>query len=352
LHVEASRIEALYGDLRNDLKYDSGNIVFGLTVTSLRSLSSARFLRALLAACIAAVCMHALAYTTDDYKRAIGLCLKSHDYACAQKNYEQYLKLRPDDTTMITNLGQVMAWQDNLTGAIQQYEKAIDLGEGAYNLFAYYADALGKTGRIDEAIDWSYRSLAAVPSQLDVRSNLAKLLVHQKRYYEALALLSGYDDVLVARGEPAYFAAQRIAIESVIERYDSVSTNIESSLRLPKVEKFFVAPVTVGDARPTSFLIDTGANVVVVNDNFLNTAKVKYTSNGTLTTTGFDGRVATAHRLIIASLRVGPFELKNVSAVSCPTCALLLGQTALEKFDMKSSRVQGVEFMTLSPRKM
>jgi tetratricopeptide (TPR) repeat protein len=318
----------------------------------LRDQTLPRLLRFVLVALITVVCAHVQAYTTDDYKRAIGLCLKVHDYACAQKNYEQYLKLRPDDTTMITNLGQVMAWQDNLAGALQQYEKAIGLGEGAYNLFAYYADALGKTGRIDEAIDWSYRSLAAVPTQVDVRGNLAKLLVHQKRYYEALALLSGYDDVTISRGEPAYFAAQRIAIESVIERYGSGNPDNERILRLPKVEKFFVAPVTAGEARPVSFLVDTGANVVVVNDSFLNSSKVKYTTNGTLTTTGFDGRITTAHRLTIASLRVGPFELKNVSAVSCPTCALLLGQTALEKFDLKSSRVQGVEFMTLSLRKM
>lgn len=277
--------------------------MFKASLTYLRTQLATHFPRCVLTAFAFAICSHAYAaYNSEDYKRAIGQCLKVHDYDCAQKNYEQYLKLRPDDTTMITNLGQVMAWQDNLTGAIQQYEKAISRGEGAYNLFAYYADALGKTGRIDEAIDWSYRSLAAVPTQLDLRSNLAKLLVHQKRYYEALALLSGYDDSLTAHGEPAYFTAQRIAIESVIARYDGAQSINTASLRLPKVDKFFIAPVTVGDARPVSFMVDTGANVVVVNDAFLRSSGVKYTANGTLTTTGFDGRATSAHRLTIASL--------------------------------------------------
>jgi predicted aspartyl protease len=292
------------------------------------------------------------AYTADDYKRAVVPCLKVQDYACAHKNYEQYLRLRPDDTTIIVNLGQVMAWQDNYRGAITQYEKALDMGEGAYNLFAYYADALTKVGRIDEAIDWSYKALSVVPTLLDVRGNLAKLLVHQKRYYEALSLISSYDASLEAKGETPYFTAQRIAIESLIDRYGATTPATETTLRLPKLGKFFIAPVTAGDTHPMSFMVDTGAGVVVVNDYFLNAAKVKYTSGGNIMAMTADGHLTLARKITIESLHVGPYELKNLSAAACNTCALLLGQTALERFDMKSARVQGVEFMTLSPRKM
>ena len=303
---------------------------------------------------VAALCASAqvLAYTAEDYKHAIPACLKARDYACAQKNYEHYLQLRPDDTFAIVNLGQVMAWQDNYQGAITQYEKAIGMGEGAYNLFAYYADALAKAGRFDEAIEWSYRSLSIVPTSLDVRGNLSKLLVRQKRCYEALSLLSSYDAELIAKGETPYFAAQRIAIESSIDRNGAATSATEASLRLPRLGKMFVAPVTLGESHPASFLVDTGADTVLVNDRFLDSAHVKYTANGTVRAMTADGRVTTGRKIMIASMRVGPFELKNVSAAVCGTCALLLGQSALEKFDMKSSRIQGVEFMTLSPRKM
>jgi hypothetical protein len=47
---------------------------------------------------------------------------------------------------------------------------------------------------------------------------------------------------------------------------------------------------------------------------------------------------------------VGPFELKDVQASTCPSCDPLLGQTVLSKFDLRTSKVQGVEFVTLSPR--
>lgn len=90
-------------------------------------------------------------------------------YECAEQNWANYIRLRPTDSNAIANLGIVMNLRDNHAGAVLQFEKAIDMGEGTYDLFAYYADSLAKLGKTDEAIDWSYKALTVVPQLVDVR---------------------------------------------------------------------------------------------------------------------------------------------------------------------------------------
>lgn len=304
------------------------------------------------AALAASATVRAAEYTTEDYKRAITACMRVNDFACAEKNWQQILRLSPDDTAAMVNLGLIMSWRDNQKGAIAQYERAINLGEGAYNLFAYYADSLGKVGRIDEAIDWSYKTLSIVPTLVDVRGKLAKLLLHQKKYYEALSLLESYDDQLIATGNPAYFTGQRIAIESVIERNGAGAAAEEQSLRLPKFGGYFFAPVGLGELKPSAFVVDTGAGRLTISDDYLSKSKAGFKVTGAGSVTVADGRKVPARAVTLDSVRVGPYVLKNVSAIVCRDCKLLLGQTTLAKFDMKSVKVQGVEFMTLSPRKM
>jgi predicted aspartyl protease len=63
-----------------------------------------------------------------------------------------------------------------------------------------------------------------------------------------------------------------------------------------------------------------------------------------------DGRVVSASQITVESMNVGPFELHNMQIFICPQCASLLGQNALSKFNLKSSRNQGVEFLTLESR--
>jgi predicted aspartyl protease len=63
-----------------------------------------------------------------------------------------------------------------------------------------------------------------------------------------------------------------------------------------------------------------------------------------------DGRLVNARLVNIDSIKLGGFVLKNVSAIVCRACIPLLGQATLSQFDIKSARVQGVEFVTLLPR--
>ena len=295
--------------------------------------------------------VYAIEHSPTDYKQAVASCMRSENYDCAEKNWIQYLRLRPNDGHAFANLGVVMNLRDNNKGAVVQFERAIELGEGAYDLFAYYADSLAKLGRTEDAIDWSYKALAVVPKLVDVRGSLAKLLVLQKRYYEALSLLSSFDDDRRSSGRQSYFEGQRIAIETALSRNVTGAESESTSLRLPKYDDHFYAPITIGESRPSAFLVDTGSSLLTISEDYLARSKVSYKMIGNNEMRTADGKKVAGRMISVQSLKVGPHEVRDAQAFACKDCMLLLGQSILSKFDIKSTKKQGVEFLTLSLRK-
>jgi predicted aspartyl protease len=279
--------------------------------------------------------------------------MKDQDWECAEDNWGRYVQARPTDGEALARLGIVQSHREEDAQAVATIRKAIDLGEGTYDLFYFYADSLSKLGKTDEAIDWYYKALAVVPTLVDARGNLAKLLVQKKRYFEALALLASFDDHLIAEGRQSYFDGQRIAIESSMQQADPAGLEEKAQIRLPKTEGSFYAPVTLGEARVAAFMVDTGAVLTTVADDYLKQSKAKYeVVRPSVEATTADGRKVSARLLNIDSMKLGAFDLKDVSALACPTCQPLLGEGTLSRFDLSSSKVQGVEFLTLKPRKL
>lgn len=289
--------------------------------------------------------------TANEFREGALRCVKMRDFACAEVNWTEYVRQRPIDGHAIANLAIVLNWRDKHEQAIVQFQKATDSGEGTYDLFYWYADSLTKLGRVDEAIDWYYRALSVYPELVDVRGSLAKLLVNRQRPHEALALLQAYDANAVAQGRPAYFAGQRISIESLVERSGAAQDPSPKPLRLPKFGSHFYVPVAFGDAKPVPFVVDTGASRTTMSRAMLRASKAEYrVTEPELVMLTADGRRSPAQGVLLAKLRVGPFELKNVPALVCDGCVPLLGVSTLSQFDMQSSRVQGVEFLTLARR--
>ena len=289
--------------------------------------------------------------TTTELRAQIAACERQGDLACAQEAWTGYLKVRPGDGVAHANLGHVMSLRDDHAHAVVEFKSAIDSGEGAYDLFAWYGDSLSGMGRNDEAIDWYYRSLAIVPNLVDVRGKLAKLLMARGRRYEALSLLESYDADAAAKGRQGYFEGQRISIESALTSAASPAPAEVKSLRLPVMGSHFYAPVALGGGRPLAFVVDTGASVTTVTPEMLAESKVEYrVVQPVVTMTTADGRTVRAQGITIASLSVGPTVLHDVPAVKCTHCVALLGQSSLSHFDLKSSRAQGVEFLTMTPR--
>jgi len=289
--------------------------------------------------------------TATEFRELAVRCAASRDLACAQDNWAEYLRLYPIDGRGLANLGMVMNMRDDHAQAIVQFQKAVDAGEGAYDLFAYYADSLAKLGRIDEAIDWYYRALSVAPMLVDVRGSLATLLVNRQRPHEALALLQAFDAAAEARGRPAYFAGQRISIENTLRDTGTAAASGTPPLRLPIYAGHYYAPVAFGSARPAPFMIDTGASRTTMSREILEKSKVNYRIvEPRVQLLTADGRKVQAQTVMLESLRVGPFELKDVHVVVCENCVSLLGQATLSRFNLQSSRVQGVEFLTMVGR--
>ena len=290
--------------------------------------------------------------TAAEWRTRIGACERAADLACTQEAWTGYLKLRPGDGVAHANLGRVMNERDDPAHAALEFKQAIDLGEGTYDLFAWYGDSLSSLARNDEAIAWYYRSLAIVPNLVDVRGKLAKLLMTSGRRFEALSLLESYDAVAASEGRSGYFEGQRITIETSLSGAAPAPASEEArSLRLPVMGGHFFAPVALGGGRPIAFVVDTGATVTTVTPEMLDAAKADYrVTQPVVTLTTADGRTVRAQGITIATLSVGPYVLHDVPAVKCLHCVALLGQSSLSHFDLQSARTQGVEFLTLTPR--
>jgi tetratricopeptide (TPR) repeat protein len=279
-------------------------------------------------------------------------CMRNNDLPCAETNWSGYVKLRPMDTEGIANLGFVLNKEDKNEQAITMFEKDISMGAGAYDLFAFYSDSLAKVGRTDDAIDWSYKTLKLEPSLVDVREKLAQLLVLKKRNYEALTLLSEFDQYLDEHGQQPYFLGNRMAIESAMRDLGTDKSQENGGLRLVKFSDAFYAPVSVGESGVRAFVVDTGATSVVINNDFIAASKVPYTTvRAHVVARLADGREVDAKEVLIDRLMVGPIELDKVKAMSCETCSLLLGANALSSFTMNITQVKGVDVATLTPHR-
>lgn len=278
-------------------------------------------------------------------------CARARDLVCEEESWRGYVALRPTEALGAANLGIVLNRMDKHTEAAEQFKRALALGEGAYDLFAYYADSLAKLGQNDQAIEWSYKALSVVPGLVDVRSKLAKLLVGANRPYEALALLQAYDSQMEARGRPAYFSGQRIAIETTIEQDTSAAGAERLALRVPSYAGHYFAPVTIGRSKPTAFMVDTGATRTTVSEAFLKASGVDYrVTQPDVQMITADGRKVMARAITIESMTIGRFKLNKVLALTCQDCMPLLGQSTLSGFDMQSSKVGGVESLVLVQR--
>ncbi|MGB9430065.1 MAG: retroviral-like aspartic protease family protein, partial [Gammaproteobacteria bacterium] len=256
--------------------------------------------------------------TPAELKKSAIECMRNQDFECAEDDWQAYVRLRPNDGEALASLGIVQNQRGEDAQAVVQFQKAIALGEGTYDLFYYYADSLANLGKTDQAIDWYYKTLDVVPSLVDARGNLAKLLVQKKRYFEALALLASLDDHLIAIGQQPYFTGQRIAIESDMQQADPKQFEEKSQIRLSKTYGNFYAPVILGQSRVTAFMVDTGATLTAVSDQFLQKSKAKFeVLRSSVEATTADGRRILARLINIDLVHLGAFDLKDVSALEC-----------------------------------
>ncbi len=283
----------------------------------------------------------------DIQKNAVE-CAKSGDYQGAEKNYRWLLKEKPNDVGIQANLAFTLTSQDKHTEAIPLYQKLINEGEGTYDLFIYFAKSLQAVGREDEAITWNYRVLSIMPKLVDIRGDLAKLLIKNGRPYEALSLLASFDNYLKTQGENPYFKARRI---SIMASLPTSAKQAKTIVKTAKIDGHYYSIIIGKNSETLSFMIDTGASHTTISRQdieALGFAIPENTKNVVMQTA--DNRQVDGQQFIMENLQVGPYSLKNVPVVICENCAPLLGQTTLERFDLTTNEIDGVEFLTMVPR--
>jgi tetratricopeptide (TPR) repeat protein len=145
-------------------------------------------------------------------------CLQKADLACAEANLRGYLKQYPADTETAGVLAIVLSQAGKHREALPFFATAVGAGHATYDLFANYARSLDATGDLEGAIANNRKSLAIVPSLVDVRGDLARQLVRSGKPEEAIQLLMEFDDQLVEQGHPRYFAVQVEEIKARMKR--------------------------------------------------------------------------------------------------------------------------------------
>jgi len=302
---------------------------------------------------LAAILLFAISCSSDPRKvlEKAARCMQQGDYPGAEKNFRWLLRQNPDDTHLQANLAFALTAQDKRDKhdeAITIYGKLVSEGEGAYDLFANFAKSLNAVGREDEAITWNYRTLSVFPRLVDVRGDLAKLLVKNGRSYEALALLASFDNELEDRGANPYFKAQRIAISATLPPPSETSTAV---LKAVKIAGHYYSIVLGDNDESLPFIIDTGATHTTMSRQALETLRFAIPRNAQyVTLQTAENREITGQQFTLPKLHVGPYILKNVKVVVCENCASLLGQTTLERFDLTTKNADGLEYLSMKLR--
>jgi tetratricopeptide (TPR) repeat protein len=142
------------------------------------------------------------------------------DFAGAVREYQAFLKRHPDVADVRSNLGAAYVRLGRLEQAIEQYRRALTLGNAAdpvavrFNLaLAYY-----KTARLDEAAAELARVLEAQPDQQSALLLLATCQLSAGEYQKAIDLLSPYEAKLGRERAFAYLLGTALLKSGDLER--------------------------------------------------------------------------------------------------------------------------------------
>ena len=268
------------------------------------------------------------------------------DHRGAENYYRRAAQKQPGEAFPRANLAFALTSQNKHLEAIPIYAQLIQEGEGTYDLFAWYARSLEAAGRDREAVLWNYRALMIVPKLVDVRSRLAKLLVREGRPHEALALLASFDDDLERQGADPYFKGQILAIAANLPPAEEAPGAVTT---LAGLDGHYFVTVTGSREAPLPFMIDTGATHTSMSTRtFQALGLTMPKETQPIVAVMADRRKIQGSRFTLPTLQVGPFRLHQVPVAVFPEGAPLLGQSTLERFDMSTSRHEGVAFLTLA----
>jgi Flp pilus assembly protein TadD len=133
---------------------------------------------------------HALDVTSNNYVAhyTLGNALAAQgNLAGAMSHYHEALEINPNFAEAHNNLGNAMAVQGNLAGAISHYHKALQINPDHAEAHRNLAVALDRQGKHLEALQHYVEALRISPHDAQSHNNLGVALAEQGRYEEAVA---------------------------------------------------------------------------------------------------------------------------------------------------------------------
>jgi len=208
-----------------------------------------------------------------------------------------------------------------------------------------YAVTLKELGRRHDAISWYYKTLQADPDYLDVTDELVQLLIQNNRQDEALGVIGSF----IGRRPTykQYFTATLVVIDSHLgERPGGLKAS--ESLKIPAISGLHYLPFRVTENGPYEVgLVDTGASALTLNFAFARDSQLPPAPTRRVVRLETANGVVPASIVLLPTVYIGRFKLKNVEAAICD-CPVLLGKSVLSRFHLEIMRENNIEFLILT----
>jgi len=208
-----------------------------------------------------------------------------------------------------------------------------------------YAVTLKELGRRHDAISWYYKTLQADPDYLDVTDELVQLLIQNNRQDEALGVIGSF----IGRRPTykQYFTATLVVIDSHLgERPGGLKAS--ESLKIPAISGLHYLPFRVTENGPYEVgLVDTGATDLTLNSAFARDSQLPPAPTRRVVRLETANGVVPASIVLLPTVYIGRFKLKNVEAAICD-CPVLLGKSVLSRFHLEIMRENNIEFLILT----
>ncbi|MFA5293260.1 MAG: tetratricopeptide repeat protein [Phycisphaerae bacterium] len=135
---------------------------------------------------------HALDVTEDNHIAHLHIA----KYMCDEgkpdegiREYKKYLRMRPDDADVISDLGAVLCRQGRLDEGISEYKKYLRIKPDNSNVLNDIGVALSRQGKLDEAVEYFNQSLRVKPDFAAAHANLGYALSRRDDYNDAVVHL-------------------------------------------------------------------------------------------------------------------------------------------------------------------
>ena len=174
---------------------------------------------------------HTVKVTKDNFKAQmnLGTAIASVDLDKAIFHYKEALKIKPDYTAALYNLGNVLVEKNQIDEAVSYYLKALQIKPDYFDALNNLGIALAKIGDYDQAVTYFKRVLKIDPQKTDARINLANVLFLQLKPVEAI---SQYRKILQTDSENADVHYNLACVLSSQKKYDEAVLHYKETLRI------------------------------------------------------------------------------------------------------------------------